>query len=264
MHKTPFQQVLPGRLFQTLARIKNSIWEVETECIPVSALPPTRDHIRFDEIGQDFKPINQYPNVWGMLYDQRWFHIDLQSAKSGDYLFWHDQGEATLYVDGVPAGGFDPGHRFVRLPEKFKTLHIEGTCCRTGIWVTGAQQGISDEGSICKGAFIARRDDTAWEAFHDFEVLLDVASQQFSREGGDANDFKKAGKFRTPLDHVDPTIRRIITGLDLAVDAYDPGHGPELALEAQRRAIFRPAKLLVDQPDRLADMGFVGIAIPDV
>ena len=39
-----------------------------------------------------------------MLYDQRWFRLDIQSCKSGDYLFWNDQGEATLYVDGVSFG----------------------------------------------------------------------------------------------------------------------------------------------------------------
>ena len=45
---------------------------------------------------------------------------------------------------------------------------------------------------------------------------------------------------------------------------FEPGHRSELALEAQRRAIFRPAELFIDQSDRLADMGFVGIAIPNV
>ena len=105
MHKTAYQQILPARLFSALARIKSSIWEIDTESIPVSALSATRDHIRFDEISGEFVSINQYPEVWGMLYDQRWFRIELESAKSGDYLFWHDQGEATLYVDGIPAGG---------------------------------------------------------------------------------------------------------------------------------------------------------------
>ena len=46
---------------------------------------------------------------WGRLYDQRWCRVTIP-AGGGRWLHWDEQGEATLFVDGVPFYGFDVAH----------------------------------------------------------------------------------------------------------------------------------------------------------
>ncbi|MFQ3671344.1 MAG: glycoside hydrolase family 38 C-terminal domain-containing protein, partial [Verrucomicrobiia bacterium] len=130
----------------------------------------------------------------------------------------------------ISMGGFDPGHRFVRLPERFAEVWVEATCCRTGIWVSGEPQGIGEGGSRLRGAFLAKRDEEAWRVLHDFLVLWDLAEMLVRREG----DLKRPDRFgvgmyyREPWISVDPRVRMIVGGLDRAVDALDRG-GPHAA-----------------------------------
>ncbi|MFQ3671765.1 MAG: hypothetical protein SNJ84_09950, partial [Verrucomicrobiia bacterium] len=125
-------------------RVRRMVWTVGAEPLDLWAGPSTREHVPYRERPGDLSRVDCYPEVWGRLFEQRWFRIEVEADQVGGFthLEWRDEGEATLYVDGVPMGGFDPGHRFVRLPERFAEVWVEATCCRTGIWVSGEPQGI--------------------------------------------------------------------------------------------------------------------------
>lgn len=235
--KTPYLHLLPPRLAKTLDRLKKGIWEVSSEALPIAAAAPTDEHIPFAGRGGDFTPIQEFPHFWGRSFQQAWFRIDLKPSQAGGFthLCWRDRGEATLYLDGVPAGGFDPGHGYVELTPDFSEVHIESICCRTGIWVHNETQGIDDRGSCLEGAFLARRDEAAWRAYYDYLVLWELLEWTALQD----RDLQRPDLFSSPMrvrEHwftIHPLVRILVDGLDRAVDVYDR-EGPaalSLALE---------------------------------
>ncbi len=232
MDKTPYLHLLPPRIGQAISRLRASIWTVDTTCLPLEAGLATRDHVAYGERPRDLERVEAYPQYWGRLFDQRWFRIGLEPDAVGAFthLVWRDEGEATLYVDGVPVGGFDPGHKYVELPGKWDEMWVEATCCRTGIWVGNEPQGISEGGSRLQGAFLAKRDEAAWKVLHDFLVLWDVAEMLAKREPElvRPDRFASSMHLRESWMGIDPLVRILVGGLDRAVDALDNG-GPEAA-----------------------------------
>lgn len=231
------QQVTP-RLHEALNRLRAMIWEVGNTRLPLLGAAPTDEHTTFADRPRELAPVNEYPQHWGRMFQQRWFEIEAgpDEFRCAPYLFCSDEGEATVYADGRPIGGFDPGHRFVKVPAEFSELHIESICCRTGIWVTGETQGISDNGSRLMGAYSATRNDEAWQAYFDYEVLYNLLGAQHNRSGGDAQQLLRIDKYREPLHRVDPLVRILIHELDAAVDLLDR-EGPA-AVSAHLRPVY--------------------------
>lgn len=225
--KTPFLQLIVSRLEHTRGRIASCVWQVDPAPLPARRGESRPDHTLYpaDLATECSRPVTEYPHHWGRLYEQCWFGLDVEAKAIGEkrYLFWKDQAEATLYVDGVPWSGFDPAHKYARLPESFETVAVESTCCQSAIWHPDAT-GIDREGSRLEGAFLASRDEVAWKASHDYNVLLDLAIYQATRDGFDGKDLVSSERHRRPLDRVDPISRRIFTELDKVVDAFD-AHG---------------------------------------
>lgn len=237
MSKTPFLHLLPPRLAKTAQRLSERIWTVDDTPLDIYATPPTSVHYSHAERGGDFLPVTDFPHYWGRSFDQRWFRIDLGDGglKGFTHLAWRDRGEATVYLDGVPVGGVDPGHPFVALSEGFRELHIESICCRTGIWVHNETQGIDDRGSRLEGAFLARRDEVAWTAYYDYLVLWELCVWL----AGQDRDLERPDLFSSPMRvrenwfTIDPLVRILVDGLDRAVDVYDR-EGPAALSEALR------------------------------
>lgn len=208
------------------------IWRVDLTPLPVSRSRATANETYLDGIDQlEFTPVDALPHIWGKRFEQRWWKVAVPPAESstGDdvprYLCWRDQGEATAYYNGQAVAGIDPGHVMMRLPETLVKaggeLLIESICCRTGVWVPGAGQGISQAGSVFNGAFLATRDDDAWAASFDVEVLFDLALALHRRDHPLTSDLPSAFGYRAPIEHASPVCRRILDGLDRAVDALD-------------------------------------------
>ncbi len=223
--KTPFLHLLPPRLAKTHDRLKESIWTVSSQRLNVSVAEAKDHHIPFAECIDHFVPIRDYPYFWGRSFQQAWFKIQLSPAEASDFshLYWKDQGEATLYLDGIPAGGFDPGHPFVELPREYSDVHVESICCRTGVWVDGEAQGIDDRGSCLQGAFLCKRDNAAWQAYYDYLVLWELLQWMALQD----RDLKQPHLFASPMRvreqwfAIHPLVRILTDGLDRAVDAYD-------------------------------------------
>ncbi|MEM1097793.1 MAG: glycoside hydrolase family 38 C-terminal domain-containing protein, partial [Planctomycetota bacterium] len=246
--RTAFVQFIPPRLGKARERLQDLIWSVDPKPLRVSQSKPTHDATPIENAaGLTYRPVTRTPMHWGRMYEHCWWTVDVPASDRGGkprYLAWRDQGEATLFVDGKAWAGADPGHRYVELPSTMNrrggTLRIESICCRTGIWVAGESQGIDDAGSRFEGAYLATRDDDAWHAYHDLDVLLNVAVLLHKKAYPESSDWPSAFGYRRPVEGLPPVCRKIIDGLDRAVDAFDHG-GPA----AMRKAT---ARLLAELP----------------
>jgi alpha-mannosidase len=221
--KTPYLQLIIPRVAKTVARLEQKIWKQASKPTPVSTLPSTAKHQNYADVTwSHLQAIKAYPHHWGRIYEQAWYRIHLTAEELGDcrYLFWKDQAEATLYVDGQPWSGFDVAHRYAPLPTEFKELTVEAICCQSAIWHPDAT-GIDDSGSRFEGAFLAERNETAWKTYHDFKVLFDLALYIAERDGEDPKDLVKIERYRKPLDRMAPQARRIFMELDRVVDRFE-------------------------------------------
>jgi alpha-mannosidase len=176
-------------------------------------------------------------SAWGKQFDQRWFKIE-GSARfpKAAYLEWRDQGEATLYVNGVPYYGFDVAHRRVQLPRGAAELWIEGYCCQTAIWHPEAT-GLSSDGSVFGGAFSVERDELSWAALHDLQCLADLMMQLRARQSPTpASELSRFGQ-QPSVESVTPAYRVLLSRLSSALDAYDTSGAA--ALRTKLAAVFR-------------------------
>lgn len=222
----PLQQLTPPRLKKALERLRAGIWRDLGEVPNVSRTDSSPDHIPFHEARKKKRlPIRQTPHHWGRMFEQVWFKVELPRARNDGetrYLQWRDEGEATVYVDGVPWYGLDPGHQRAPLPPKSRVIWVEATCARTGVWVTGEAQGISEDGSEYHHPRLLLRDDLAWEVYHDFLILFETIALEYNgREKGDR--FGEGFAFRPALFEMSPRFRKMMRMLDEAVDALNAG-----------------------------------------
>lgn len=168
------------------------------------------------------------PFSWGRIFDEGWFELKVTSWSSDGWLCWRDDGEGTLYVDGVPYYGFDVAHRFCKLPAKRARLAMHSLCLQSAIWHPSAT-GIGDHGSRLSEAAIYRRNDAAWSLYHDFLCLSDLVREEIKTAGLSPSPEAAHGPgWRPPLDRAPVLVRRVLRGLDDAVNALDL-HGVEAA-----------------------------------
>jgi alpha-mannosidase len=219
-------QLVPNRVSATVERLRQRIW-TRVRTVAVQATAPTADHATWQNAHSRARAPIAQDSTWGRLYDQRWCHLDLSASTLDDsggllYLEWQDQAEAVLYVEGVPYFGLDVAHRYCLLPARVSEAWVESVCVQTGIWHPEAA-GLSASGSVFTGAFIARRDDEVWHAYHDLNCLFEVMLAD--RPGG--SQLNHIGH-QAPLNLVSPTYRRLLRLLDESIDSLDRGGIGEL------------------------------------
>ncbi|QDU70429.1 alpha-mannosidase [Mucisphaera calidilacus] len=224
LETNPFPQFDLPRLARAKTRLEEMIWRVDPSPLAVSQSKPTRDHVTFAEAKKlAFKPVKRTPRYWGKVFDQCWWRVEIPKLKGDEqvYLLWRDRGEATLYADGEPVYGIDPGHHFAPLRKGVKQWMVESACCRTGIWVPGETQGLEAEGSRFEGAFLAYRDDEAWGAFHDFDVLIQLLDElRLPDYPSRVNRYDAVG-YKPELHAAEPTFRWMLERMSRSVDALD-------------------------------------------
>jgi len=236
----PFLQLVPNRVAAALSRLRDVVWTRHTE-LDVEASRSRPEHI-------DLAAARKLPRrkasagiAWGRLFDQRWCRVVMPpTVRDAPYLEWQDQGEATLYVDGVPFYGFDVAHRHVRLPAGVREVWVESLCVQSAIWHPDAT-GVSRDGSIFTGAYLCTRDDEAWHAYHDLKCLNDL--MLLERTGGaKLNIFGQ----QAPVSQCSPFQRQLLRALDELCDAFDTG-GPSALrrIAAKAYAEFRQSKPFV-------------------
>ncbi|MEM1099633.1 MAG: alpha-mannosidase, partial [Planctomycetota bacterium] len=220
---THFHQFVLPRLAQGRDRLASMIWRVSGEALPVARTLPTSVHRNLADVSADeFQPVGETSLYWGKLFDQCWWRVELPTESSARYLKWCDQGEATVYAHGVPVYGIDPGHLYAPLPEGVRELTIESLCARTGIWVDGAEHGLdAEKGSHFQGAYLAERDEDAWHAWHDLDVLMQVMELLEKPEYQENRGLWGRGGYRPELTAADPLLRRLIHRTNEAIDVLD-------------------------------------------
>jgi alpha-mannosidase len=224
----PFLQLTLPRANRALSRLQGLIW---TEVAPVPcafagsfATPVTWEAAR----KLAFKPV-RFPFQWGRLFDQGWFRLDLPrvKAKGPVYLHWQDQGEGTVYLDGVPFYGFDVAHRYCALPERTSKVYVEGLCLQSAIWHPDAT-GLDPKGSKLEKAALFTRDELAWEAWHDFRLLLDLALEEAKANHPSVPPKLWGAGYQPAVEIVSPLYRRLLRAMDDAANAFDVGGVPAL------------------------------------
>ncbi len=221
--KCPLPQLIPQRLTELHHRLEKSLWEPSLGPISISMTDPVREFLRYEEaILQPLRHLTQFPVTWGPMWTQCWFRLELpkEAFTPGSYLFWDDEGEATLYADGLPWYGFDSAHHRAPLPTTPISLWIEGICCRTGIWNNDGRS-LSDTGSVLRGASLWRRQENAWTVYWDFTILLNLLELEYKRHLRAEDDWDRSYGYHQPIFRVSPLFRRILRALDDFADAYD-------------------------------------------
>jgi len=235
----PFLQLTLPRVHRTEERLRKQLW-LDPQPVEVSFMEEEIDGLGYEEAASASYRKVKLPFHWGRLMHTRWFKLAFPEAADGRtrYLQWHDQGEGTLYLDGVPYYGFDVAHFEVPLPEGIREGFMESLCMQSGLWGP-PQGGIEPEGSRLTRARVVARDDDAWECLMDLDVLKNLVMDEAERTPG-LKDFHTYGfGNKSKIEVVSPLLRRLLRLLDDAVMAYDEGglKGLRAALERTKEAL---------------------------
>lgn len=220
-------QLIPNRIQAAITRLQESVW-MDRRTLRVEASAARPGQMPLAE-GKKRKrgPVKE-GSFWGKLFDQRWCRIVLaEPADSNTWLNWKDQGEATLYVGDKPYFGFNVAHRFCRLPAGTREVWLQSSCIQSAIWHSDAN-GMDAGGSYFEGAFLCRRNDEVWNAYHDLKCLFDLAMDQRHRENPAVPATLNGAGLQAPVDKFTPVYRRMLQVMDEAVDAADTQGIPAL------------------------------------
>ncbi len=214
---TSHLKILIPRARNILGKVEKEIWEIAKQPLAVQQSTSSKTETFADNIDSlTFSPVSKYPHIWGSPFEQCWWKIHLPIEQKNRYLLWRDRGEATIYANGVPIHGIDPGHIYCPLPDDIEDILIESICCRTAYWIDEKSEPIDSEGSRFDGAFLAYRNDEAWHAYYDLEILIDLLELEIKRfnNGRDFGEIDR-GK-HADLERFSPEGRLLIRGLDEA------------------------------------------------
>lgn len=213
-------QLIPNRVNAAVNRLGAAIW-TDRQAVAVEASRAQSKQISLAE-GQRLKRSKVKPcSFWGKLFDQRWCLVTLPNAADDNtWLEWKDQGEATLYVDDKAYFGFNVAHRRCRLPEGTKQVWVQSSCIQSAIWHAEAN-GMDADGSYFEGAYVVKRDDEAWNAYHDLKCLLDLTLDQRTRENPQVSTTLGSFGLQPIVDKYSPMLRRLLRGMEDAVNVYD-------------------------------------------
>ena len=229
----PLLQLTPLRAQRGVARLAELIWH-DSRPLRVEATAARPEHVPFAAARKFPRRAVRAGEAWGRLYDQRWCRVAIPGAArpehsrgTGRWLRWDEQGEATLFVNGMPFYGFDVAHRTCELPAGVREVWLECLCVQAAIWHPDAK-GLGAEGNIFRGTELLRRDDEAWAAYHDLNCLYDFMLELRSREYPGVPRELFSQTQQPPLTDVSPLYRRLLRGLDTALDALDTTGVPAL------------------------------------
>lgn len=214
---------IPLRADTVTRRLQGSLWS-DAEPLNVRATEAGPELISWTQARK--RPLENVtaPSFWGRLFDQRWCQVVFSRRTDGrQWLHWKEDSEATLYVKGRPYFGFDVAHRHVRLPAGLTEVWVECNCVQSAIWHPEAR-GLSAQGSFFEGAFLVRRDEQAWQAWHDMKCLLDAALNLRQQENVSLLPVVAPGHTQASVERHSPAYRRMLRWLDDACNAIE-SHG---------------------------------------
>ena len=150
----PLLQLTPLRTQRGVARLAEIIWH-DPRALRVEATATRPDHLPLAAAKKLPRRAVRDGTACGRLYDQRWCRVALP-AGGPRWLHWDEQGEATLFIDGVPFFGFDVAHRHCELPAGTREVWVESLCVQAAIWHPDAK-GLNPDGNLFRGARLLSR-----------------------------------------------------------------------------------------------------------
>jgi len=225
----PLISLTPLRTQRGVLRLAEMIWS-DARPLRVEATASRPDHVPLATGKKAPRRPVRAGETWGRLYDQRWCRVTIPAGASR-WMRWDEQGEATLFINGTPFYGFDVAHRTVELPAGVREVWVESLCCQAAVWHPDAK-GLAETGNLFRGASLLHRDDAAWAAYHDLNCLYDYMLELRAREHPGVPKELGAMTQQQPLTDVSPLYRRLLRGLDTALDAFDSS-----GVDALRRAL---------------------------
>lgn len=227
----PFPQLILQRVARVRAELAAAIWN---KVGPVSVMGSRVLEAPIDAAaaaGLRFSPVapgsHFGPPRGG--WKQRWFAVEVAPPPRGvvRHFFWKCQGETTVYHRGHPWAGLDVCHASCPLPPGGGRLLLDCGTYQTAIWVP--REEIGEHGLRFDGAYLADRDEDAWQAHHDLEVLAQMAEHLAAKCGWKSGS---GGHVKPDMPAVPPLLRILIAGLAETAEAWDSAN-----VTAARRAL---------------------------
>jgi alpha-mannosidase len=250
--RTFLTQLIPARIAEAARRLQAQIWTLlpSSSEIEVAQTESYRDpdfRTPAQLTATEFAAISRNADFhWGPKYAQRWFRLVLPVAPENDkrtrYLEWRDQAEATLHINGVPYSGCDLAHKYCPLPDGVREALVESVCIRSAIWLDGTASHLEEQGSRYAAPRLFTRNDTAWNAYHDLKVLLDLLEvehrdfQPPSPVGPPPKVFTDPVRITPQVFRASPLFRKLCYRLDVAVQLFD--HAGLDAFARELRTIY--------------------------
>jgi len=239
--RNPFLQLVFQRLDRTRRFVDPQVWE-RRQTLSVFGGPVNEEALPLrDGMRQTMKPVRagDYFGPPNGGWKQRWFKVQVPAAQPDErgrrVLFWRCHGEATVFLDGTAWAGLDIAHNYCPLPDKAVTLWIDVATHQTGIWMPYLTSKPDQYGCRFDEAYVACRNEDAWHVKYDIDVLAIVADRFMTEAQRDVDASTRFAHFvRMP-----PFLRRLMTDIDTALNAYDQG------LPALRKAL---AKVYANHP----------------
>ena len=242
---TPLLQLVPPRINKALQRLQAMIWRDTAPLTEIFHAEATAEHLSFERART--LPLQRADGefFWGKYFDQKWFKITVPGGTAaGTYLHWPQQGEGTAYIGGQPFYGFDGAHTRCLLPTGTAEVWMDVMCAQTGIWLAGETAEIDPRGCRFAGGSLERRNDDAWEAYHDLWFLFELAREEHKQYFPPGSPYPGSTGYLPPVKEVSVLYRRLLRWMDRAVDALDADGAP--AMRAVLRAAY--AALPADGP----------------
>ncbi|MGF1531416.1 MAG: alpha-mannosidase [Puniceicoccaceae bacterium] len=211
--------LVPVRVTSALRRLSKLIW-VDPQPLQVLGSQPSPSPLSLDQARQ--VPLSPVPpgSHWGRLFDQRWYSIPETETLANRWLHWDEQSEATLYLDGSPYFGFDLAHRYCQIPSRFEEIWIESNCLQSAIWHPD-QVPMTPEGARFREARSVKRDEKAWQAYHDLACLTDLMLTWRRLENPTLTRLPPLVGLQSKVESYPPEYRQLLRLLDQALNRWE-------------------------------------------
>lgn len=217
----PLPQLILHRVIRARIRVEKALWdkrvplEVLRGPVQKSFVPPAEAaHLPFTPL-RPRDLVGAREDLWGFC----WLRTEFPSAAPGEegrrYLLWKSGGETTAFINGKPWAGLDRQHLSCPLPDAGGPLWLI-----VGLWgLFGGTEGDA-YGFQFNSAEIGARNELAWKVYWDLDVLLQLVKIHYHAEF-DLPLNQPAWGYQQPHEDISPLLRRLLRGLDDAVDAFD-------------------------------------------
>jgi alpha-mannosidase len=191
-------------------RLRDRVWTPAPDVLVVEASKCTERLVPLAEARHAELLRAKAGDALGRRFGYVWYRVTISPRRGGDWLRWRHGGESTAYIDGKPWAGFDRQHDRFRLPDEADE-----------VWIAVMHM---TSGDALREVGLDVRDERAWGAWHDAEVLVDLA--RGAVEGLDApygGAYDKSFGYRPSLEFVPRSTRVILDRLDEASSAFERG-----------------------------------------